>query len=338
MGERTRIEWIDYAKTLGIWLVILGHILNAGRPIEAELHMLVYSFHMPFFFFVSGLLFSTKGMAFVPFLKTKAKSLIVPYILLNIFCVILSIPIYFFPDVFVTTNLSTPVHDLLTLVDGEFGSVFAPPSWFLITLFCVMIMSYFITKLKVYWQIVIVCIAIALTYLAERYEIPLNLDTIPPALAFFTIGNMLKGRLKDLTINRWLLLLLFVLVAVPHAVFSLYNGDVAINHIVGKTTWLFWIVAIMGIVALYSFANILSAHTHTHSKQLVRFISNGTILILCLHETLINYTIDFFLVNHSFHIPLVLRELILATAILIVCAPFIYLIRRYVPIMLGNRK
>ena len=338
MIEKIRIEWIDYAKVIGIWLVILGHILNAGRPIEAELHTLVYSFHMPFFFFVSGILFSTKGMAFVSFLKAKAKSLIVPYVLLNILCVILSIPIYFFSEVFVTTNLSTPVHDLLTLVDGEFGSVFAPPSWFLITLFCVMIMSYFIIKLKVYWQIVIVCIAIALTYLAERYEIPLNLDTIPPALAFFTIGYMLKGRLKDLAINRWLLLLLFVLVALPHAVISLYNGDVAINHIVGKTTWLFWMVAIMGIVALYLFANILPAHTHPHLKQLVQFISNGTILILCLHETLINYTIDFFLVNHSFHIPLVLRELILATAILTVCVPFIYLIRRYVPIMMGNRK
>ena len=338
MGERTRIEWIDYAKTLGIWLVILGHILNAGRPIEAELHTIVYSFHMPFFFLVSGLLFGTKDMSFGRFVMAKIKTLIIPYILLNVLCLALSIPLYLYHEVFPTTNLHDVKSDLLTLVDGEFGSVFAPPSWFLITLFCVMIMSYFIIKLKVYWQIVIVCIAIALTYLAERYEIPLNLDTIPPALAFFTIGNMLKGRLKDLTINRWLLLLLFVLVAVPHAVFSLYNGDVAINHIVGKTTWLFWIVAIMGIVALYSFANILSAHTHTHSKQLVRFMSNGTILILCLHETLINYTIDFFLVNHSFHIPLVLRELILATAILTVCVPFIYLIRRYVPIMLGNRK
>ena len=336
MEEKKRIEWIDYAKVIGIWLVVLGHILNAGRPIESELHTLIYSFHMPFFFFVSGLLFSTKDMGFGAFAVSKIKSLIVPYILLNIFCVILSIPIYFFPDVFVTTNLSTPVHDLLTLVDGEFGSVFTPPSWFLITLFCVMILSYFITKLKVYWQIVIICLSIVLAYLAERYEIPLNLDTIPPGLAFFTVGYILKGRLKDLSINRCYYYCCLWMLAAVHIGISLYNGDVAINHIVGKTTWLFWIVAIMGIAALYLFANILSAHTH--SKQLVRFISNGTILILCLHETLINYTIDFSLVNHSFHIPLVLREIILATVILIVCVPFIYLIRRYAPIMMGNRK
>ena len=336
MSEKIRIEWIDYAKVFGIWLVILGHILNAGRPIEAELHMLVYSFHMPFFFFVSGLLFSTKGMAFVPFLKTKAKSLIVPYILLNIFCVILSIPIYFFPDVFVTTNLSTPVHDLLTLVDGEFGSVFAPPSWFLITLFFVMIISFFVIKLKIYWQLLILCAAIAMSYVAILYQFPLNIDTIPGAFVFFFIGYMLKGYAKDLSIKLWLAMVLFIVVSAIYICLSLYNGPVAINNIIGSTYWLFWITALFGITGLYLIANILTIHTH--SKQLVRFISNGTILILCLHETLINYTIDFFLVNHSFHIPLVLRELILATAVLIVCLPFIYLIRRYVPIMMGNRK
>ena len=336
MSEKIRIEWIDYAKVFGIWLVILGHILNAGRPIEAELHMLVYSFHMPFFFFVSGLLFSTKGMAFVPFLKTKAKSLIVPYILLNIFCVILSIPIYFFPDVFVTTNLSTPVHDLLTLVDGEFGSVFAPPSWFLITLFFVMIISFFVIKLKIYWQLLILCAAIAMSYVAILYQFPLNIDTIPGAFVFFFIGYILKGYAKDLSIKLWFAMVLFIVVSAIYICLSLYNGPVAINKIIGSTYWLFWITALFGITGLYLIANILTIHTH--SKQLVRFISNGTILILCLHETLINYTIDFFLVNHSFHIPLVLRELILATAVLIVCLPFIYLIRRYVPIMMGNRK
>ena len=337
MIEKTRIEWIDYAKVIGIWLVVLGHILNAGRTIEYELHTIVYSFHMPFFFHVSGWLFCTKDMAFGRFAMAKIKALIVPYILLNLLCVVLSIPLYMYPEVFPTTNLHAIIPDLLSLVDGEFGSVYAPPSWFLITLFCVMILSYFISKLNVYWQALIVGLSVVLTYFAEKYEIPLNLDTIPPGLAFFTIGYMLKGRLKDLAINRWLLLLLSVMVFVPHAAVSLYNGDVAINHVVGKTTWLFWIVAIMGVAALYLFANVVK-NAHTHSKQFVRFVSNGTILILCLHETLINYTIDFFLVNHSFHIPLVLRELILATAVLIVCVPFIYLIRRYVPIMMGNRK
>lgn len=137
MNEKKRIEWIDYAKVVGIWLVVLGHILNTGRPIEYELHTIIYSYHMPFFFLVSGLLFSTKGMAFGQFAWTKIKSLIVPYILLNMLCAVLSIPLYIYPEIFPTTELQGLKQDLLTLIDGEFGSIFAQPSWFLITLFCV---------------------------------------------------------------------------------------------------------------------------------------------------------------------------------------------------------
>lgn len=339
MGENTRIEWIDNAKVIGIWLVILGHILNAGRPVEAELHTLVYSFHMPFFFFVSGILFSTKGMLFSKFLLAKLKSLIVPYILLNILCVLLNIPIYLNPDVFVTTNLSTPVHDFLTLVDGEFGSVFAPPSWFLITLFFVMIISFFVVKLKIYWQLLILCATITMSYVAIIYQFPLNIDTIPGGFVFFLIGYMLKGYVKDLSPRIWHWIALFLLIFATYVTLSLYNGPVAINNIIGKTTWLFWVVALFGIAALYLFSNIVSSLLHQEKLcNILRHISGGTIFILCIHETCIEYTIDFFLVNHSFHIPLVIREIILATAILIICIPFIYLIRRYAPVLMGNRK
>ena len=342
MEERKRIEWIDYAKVIGIWLVVLGHILNAGRPIESELHTLIYSFHMPFFFFVSGLLFSTKDMGFGAFAVSKIKSLIVPYILLNVLCLILSIPIYLYPDVFPTTNLHTLTEDLPTLLDGEFGCVFAPPSWFLITLFFVMLISYFVTKLNIWWQVLVVALAIAMTYVAVIYQFPLNIDTIPGAFVFFIIGQMLKERVRDINMNGWLLLLLSISILIVYSCLALFNGPVQINHIFGRTSWLFWIVAMIGIGGLYILANMkasLHTHTHTHTaRQVLQLISGGTILILCLHETLINYTIDFFLVNHSFHIPLVMREIMLSIALVLICVPIIWVIRRYLPIMLGNRK
>lgn len=58
----TRNLWVDYAKAIGIVLVVYGHVvrglLNAGILQDAEFHGLVdsviYSFHMPLFFFLSG--------------------------------------------------------------------------------------------------------------------------------------------------------------------------------------------------------------------------------------------------------------------------------------------
>src|SRR5690554_6514824 len=63
MQERN--AWVDYAKAIGIILVVYGHVargvFNAGLPMDEELFVLVdsiiYSFHMPLFFFLSGLFF-----------------------------------------------------------------------------------------------------------------------------------------------------------------------------------------------------------------------------------------------------------------------------------------
>ncbi len=58
-----RADWVDYAKAIGIILVVYGHvargIFNSGIvvPVHAYevLDSIVYSFHMPLFFFLSGL-------------------------------------------------------------------------------------------------------------------------------------------------------------------------------------------------------------------------------------------------------------------------------------------
>ncbi|WP_028239283.1 acyltransferase family protein [Stutzerimonas azotifigens] len=63
MQERN--VWVDYAKAIGIILVVYGHVargvFNAGLPMDEGRYRLVdsiiYSFHMPLFFFLSGLFF-----------------------------------------------------------------------------------------------------------------------------------------------------------------------------------------------------------------------------------------------------------------------------------------
>lgn len=64
-AQPERSTWVDYAKAVGIVLVVYGHVarglVNAGLPVDPLLRGLVdsivYSFHMPLFFFLSGLHF-----------------------------------------------------------------------------------------------------------------------------------------------------------------------------------------------------------------------------------------------------------------------------------------
>lgn len=72
---RSRIHWIDFAKGLAILLVVLGHVSFLPEPIHAG----IYSFHMPLFFFLSGLLIFRKKEAFGSFVLKKSWTLIWPY-------------------------------------------------------------------------------------------------------------------------------------------------------------------------------------------------------------------------------------------------------------------
>ena len=73
VAENTRKNWIDAAKGYGMILVILGHITE-----YSPVGMIIYSFHMPLFFFLSGYLFSVKR-SFGEFAHNKTRRLIVPY-------------------------------------------------------------------------------------------------------------------------------------------------------------------------------------------------------------------------------------------------------------------
>lgn len=64
-AERKDIVWLDYARFIGIFLVILGHSLqripdwNSIGMIKRS-YDYIYLFHMPLFFVISGYLFRSR--------------------------------------------------------------------------------------------------------------------------------------------------------------------------------------------------------------------------------------------------------------------------------------
>ncbi len=77
--ENQRMEWIDTLKFLGILFIVIGHL----GPTSGKLYNFVFLFHVPLFFFVSGL-FHRQNKGFISFLNKKTKSLIIPYFILSL--------------------------------------------------------------------------------------------------------------------------------------------------------------------------------------------------------------------------------------------------------------
>ena len=83
--NRARIEEFDIAKGISIICVILGHlgIYNINR--------VVFTFHMPIFFLISGYFISTKDL-FKDFREKKFREIIGPYLFTCFLICVLSIP------------------------------------------------------------------------------------------------------------------------------------------------------------------------------------------------------------------------------------------------------
>lgn len=57
MDEKKRLVFVDVAKAIAIFLVVLGHVVSSNTTTK----LVLYSFHMPLFFILSGFFFSMNG-------------------------------------------------------------------------------------------------------------------------------------------------------------------------------------------------------------------------------------------------------------------------------------
>ncbi|AUT04401.1 acyltransferase [Nostoc sp. CENA543] len=87
---KARLSWVDYAKGIGIFLVVVGHILRGliNSSILEPSGLLsfvdnwIYAFHMPLFFFISGLFIQRSlNKPFGDFFIGKLCTIAYPYFL-----------------------------------------------------------------------------------------------------------------------------------------------------------------------------------------------------------------------------------------------------------------
>ncbi|WEV72736.1 acyltransferase family protein [Bifidobacterium sp. ESL0790] len=77
-GPRQRVAWVDTAKGITMFLVFFGHLNATWFPALASTIGVIFLFHMPAFFVLSGIFFRPGG-SFVRLVKHRAWQLLVPY-------------------------------------------------------------------------------------------------------------------------------------------------------------------------------------------------------------------------------------------------------------------
>ena len=80
-----RLQYLDLAKAVGMLCVLIGHSF-----ISEKINTVIYAFHMPLFFFISGYLCKPQKVALKK-INQKCGHILVPYVITTFFTIILSL-------------------------------------------------------------------------------------------------------------------------------------------------------------------------------------------------------------------------------------------------------
>lgn len=136
---KKRIAYVDIAKILGMFFIVYGHTLRGG-----EVTTWIYTFHVPLFFFLSGVTFHGEALDIKIFLKKKVVALLVPFFV----WALISTGIFAVMSSFIsmqTTLQSSQANPLISMLMGYCDA--NSPLWFLPCLFIVEILMWIVTKL-----------------------------------------------------------------------------------------------------------------------------------------------------------------------------------------------
>lgn len=83
MGTKSRTVHMDIARGLAVLLVVIGHMRTL---VPSYVFYWINSFHMPFFFFISGYFYKgiNSGTEFKNYGYKKLKTILVPYLAYSI--------------------------------------------------------------------------------------------------------------------------------------------------------------------------------------------------------------------------------------------------------------
>jgi fucose 4-O-acetylase-like acetyltransferase len=325
-----RINWIDNAKAIGIFLVVVGH-----SSLNDSVEKVVYAFHMPLFFFLAGITFSNK-ICLKEFLYKRFRSIIVPYIFFAFATYGLSLIIRKFQnsDPENTINSITQFYYILygSVVDQRIR--FNAPLWFLPCFFISQVVYYFVSLLTDYKIYIVVFLAAVAASYVVNFPIPWGGNTALTGLVFTFFGHSTKKIFNNahITSTKTAIFIcsFFVLLSTSH-----FNElvNLSINYI--GNPFLFYTASVSGIIVLIYLAQFIKRN------YFLSLIGANSLIILSIHNITNQIVKKIFLMVFDFDLSEtqhdVIAPLLFGSISIIFCLPVIVFFNKYASFLLGRK-
>ena len=202
-----RVEWLlakmirkfefDILKGILIIFVVIGHLLNG----DSFFHRVIYWFHMPVFFMITGIL-STWGRDNVEFVKKRTLAYVVPYFS---WCILL----------FLLFWIENPLKYMARILYGGAMNTtsYTYQFWFVCALFVSsLVLNATYCKFRNWlYGILVGYLIVWYTFLHQCHipMLPWSVEVVPFVLVYFIIG-ICVNRFSDLLNGAWQIIVYFV--------------------------------------------------------------------------------------------------------------------------------
>lgn len=341
---------IDYAKTIGIYLVIVGHLVQ----MYSSAYIFIYSFHIPLFFFLSGTLFKTNYNARESIARSY-KKIIMPYLWFSMISflsrpfMVLLLNINNFSFHILTNKTFQATAAIMYGTHSSLLQIWNSPLWFLPCLFSTHVLFQSLYKkglLKLFLVVILMQFIIQIIGRYVNPHMPYNrlifgMDSAFIGLMFFYLGFVLKKSnfLQTISnVNISILLTVFLLFSSLFVTLILFyptNLDIAVIS-QGNYPFLSYSLAVLGIIIILSLSAILAQVLK--QSNIIEFISRNTLTIFATHVIIIAYLLKLeHILKKSFHAA---NNVLCAYALLVLflCMVIAYLVENYVPLIISKER
>ncbi len=327
-----RKSYIDIAKGIGIILVVLGH-LDANGDMSRNL---IYSFHMPLFFFLSGLFVKT-DIPFGDYIKKYAKTVYLPFASFVLFDIVLTTILDHCSGKNAFLNLG---QKLLTFTGLKLG-VMNIALWFLFGLFLMHLVFYFVGKNK--WiKILALFLTVLFLFMSTRLTLPhycLWIISIP-CFGFYILGNLLKQSVFSLAdaVMRRKTVYAVLSIAIFILLFYTSNLTTCVDTTIYRygNPFLYYVNALLGILGTLIISVVLS-HS-VRAEKILGFYGRNSIYILVVHYYICRPLLRNIMAKAGLwaYIYSPGMQILMLILMLLLSIPWIFFCKRYLGFMFGK--
>ena len=251
MATENRIEWVDVAKGIGILLVIAGHAFRLDKMSP------IYAFHLPLFFFLSGMFaMSAYRISFADYTKKIAKRLLVPWIVMLLISGLVCLMIPSWRNQLTLSNILRDLYSANTNVFQNSSLWFLPCMFFALEMFRGLDI---VSRQRTVVKIGFLCLlAVALMLVLPHVKIlplpggriPFKIDTAALACLFVASAAWLRGTIDYIfrRFSRWILIIFVLLITI---VAGYCNGWTNMNSLdFGYHRALYLPISYLGIIVI----------------------------------------------------------------------------------------